>query len=95
MQLGSHFTGKLFVIKRYVVLGIRKARHQGTRAFTLVGGLAIGCRIREFFIIENPIGVQSFDFTLQSVEIQIFNGSIQVKTAGRTYLEIASCLSVI
>lgn len=48
MQLGSHFTGKLFVIKRYVVLGIRKARHQGTRAFTLVGGLAIGCRIREF-----------------------------------------------
>ena len=51
--------------------------------------------IREFFIIENPIGVQSFDFTLQSVEIQIFNGSIQIKTAGRTYLEIASCLSVI
>ena len=95
MQLGSHFTGKLFVIKRYVVLGIRKARHQGTRAFTLVGGLAIGCRIREFFIIENPIGVQSFDFTLQSVEIQIFNGSVQVKSAGRTYLEIASCLSVI
>ena len=88
MQLGSHFTGKLFVIKRYVVLGIRKARHQGTRAFTLVGGLAIGCRIREFFIIENPIGVQSF-------EIQIFNGSFQVKSAGRTYLEIASCLSVI
>lgn len=74
MQLGSHFTGKLFVIKRYVVLGIRKARHQGTRAFTLVGGLAIGCRIREFFIIENPIGVQSFDFTLQSVEIQILMG---------------------
>ena len=78
MQLGSHFTGKLFVIKRYVVLGIRKARHQGTRAFTLVGGLAIGCRIRELFINENPIGIQSLEFTLQSEEIQILIGSVQI-----------------
>lgn len=74
MQLGSHFTGKLFVIKRYVVLGIRKARHQGTRAFTLVGGLAIGCRIREFFIIENPIGVQSFDLLCNPLKFRFLMG---------------------
>lgn len=64
MQLGFYFIGKFFVIKRYVVLGIRKVCYQGICVFMLVGGLVIGCWIREFFIIENLIGVQFFDFIL-------------------------------
>lgn len=95
MQLGSHFTGKSFRNQKICCAGNKKSPPSGNPRF--YAGWWTGYRLpdKRIFIIENPIGVQSFDFTLQSVEIQVFNGSAQIKSAGRTYLEIASCLSVI
>ena len=64
-----HFLRQLGMVERNVMLGIGKSGQQRTATFPLVGRLAIGCRIGKSLVVENPIGIQSFDVALKTVEL--------------------------
>ena len=77
------------------MLGIGESGQQGTAAFPLVGRLAIGCRIGKSLVVENPVGIQSFDVALKTVELCVRIALAQVKLFIGRQFEVAARFPVI
>ena len=77
------------------MLGIGEPGQQGAATFPLVGRLAIGCRIGKSLVVENPVGIQSFDVALKTVELCVRIALAQVKLFLGRQLEVAACFPVI
>ena len=78
------------------MLRVGEPCHPRTGTAALVGGLAIGCRIRETLVVEYPIGIQPSDATLKSVEMDVSQRRVfVVETFVRTELEVATRFPII
>ena len=87
-ELLLHFFGQLCMVEGNVMLGIGESGQQGTAAFPLVGRLAIGCRIGKSLVVENPVGIQSFDVALKTVELCVYIALTQIELFIGRQLEI-------
>lgn len=77
------------------MLGIGESGQQRAAAFPLVGRLAVGRRIGKALVVENPVGIQSFDVALKTVELCVRVALTQIEFFIGRKFEVAARFPVI